>query len=209
MNGPRVVRESPMNPSGHRLVEPHPGCWRFSALAQPALTRAITNLLRLLDRAEAYGREGPMPEAALLEQRLAPDMYPLRRQFQVGGDFAHNAAARLTGTPTRAIQDRPGTAADLRTELETRKRFIESLDPDAFDLRADQPVAFSVRGEPRWFADGPTYLLASVLPHIHFHTAIAYGILRHVGCDLTKDDYIGPRDPAPGGAAAPRPRNSS
>jgi hypothetical protein len=38
---------------------------------------------------------------------------------------------------------------------------------------------------------GADYLHHYALPNFHFHLAIAHGILRHIGLDIGKIDYIG------------------
>jgi len=46
------------------------------------------------------------------------------------------------------------------------------------------------RDSSRTFTGMP-YLLNYVLPNIYFHISTAYGILRHNGVEIGKNDFIG------------------
>ena len=39
---------------------------------------------------------------------------------------------------------------------------------------------------------GAVYLFHYALPHFYFHATTAYAILRHVGVEVGKRDFIGP-----------------
>jgi hypothetical protein len=55
-----------------------------------------------------------MEPAALLDERLAPDMFTLRQQVQTACDQAKNTAARLAGVEPPSHPDEETTIAESR-----------------------------------------------------------------------------------------------
>ena len=71
-------------------------------VSAPVFVNALVDMLAWLDKASDI-----KTEAELLDARLAPDMHPLSRQFQIASDSAKDAMARLGGggAPARADTD--------------------------------------------------------------------------------------------------------
>ena len=68
---------------------------------------------RWLDKPEARAKE-----AALVEARLAPDMFPFTRQFQIASDGVKGAAARLAGVEAPAMPDTETTFDQLQARID-------------------------------------------------------------------------------------------
>ncbi|MGL4966497.1 MAG: DUF1993 domain-containing protein [Inquilinus sp.] len=173
----------------------------------PVFVRMLGNCGGILKKAEAHAVRAGFDPAALLEARLAPDMFPLHRQVQIAADGARGAAARLAGLAlpdpeaedfavfNRGIQHRfrdtassfPGLAARLDAAIAT----LESLRPEQIDGSEARLIDVTMGGRTRRFAGLP-FLLHYALPNLHFHIAMAYAILRHAGVDLGKQDFEGP-----------------
>ena len=64
----------------------------------PVMTRALTNLAKILDKAVAQAKAEDKPLSELTEGKLAADMRPFTFQIQSASDSAKNTAARLAGT---------------------------------------------------------------------------------------------------------------
>ena len=67
------------------------------SVSVPLLTQMLTALSGVLKKAEAHAAARRIEPTVLLEYRLAPDMFPLRRQVQIACDFAKGTAGRLAG----------------------------------------------------------------------------------------------------------------
>jgi len=74
-------------------------------LTVPVFTKMLGGLKGVLAKAEAHAKEAGLDEAAFLQDRLAPDMFPFVRQIQIATDNAKGAVARLTGTETPKLED--------------------------------------------------------------------------------------------------------
>src|SRR6202142_3620695 len=86
----------------------------------PALTRGLTNMSAILDKAAAYGGAKKIDGAVLAQTRLFPDMHPLSRQVQIACDTAKGAAGRLAGVEGPKHEDTETTLPELKDRKSTR-----------------------------------------------------------------------------------------
>lgn len=157
----------------------------------PVFKQMLGSLKALLSKAEAHATAKNIDPQVFLQGRLAPDMFPFVRQIQIAGDFAKGTAARLAGVAVPDFQDTETTFADLHARLDKTVAFLDSLTPAQFEgsetreviLRPGTPKEMKFIGQP--------YLLHYGLPQFFFHVTTAYGILRHLGLEIGKPDYMG------------------
>lgn len=155
-----------------------------------AMDRGISALAKILTKAEGWADSRKIAHDALLQARLAPDMFPLAKQVQLVSDFAKGAAARLVGDEVPAWQDTEKTFAELQARLAKTHDFITSLPASRFADAAGRKVTLKIRGEEMMMT-GADYLNFMALPNFYFHLTTAYAILRHNGLDIGKFDYMG------------------
>ena len=163
----------------------------LSAIAVPAIVATVTNMRGWLDKPAVRAAE-----ATLLEARLAPDMFPLVRQFQTVSDTSKGGVARLAGIEAPSMPDTETSFDELQARLDRTLDFVRSVDAAAIDAAAiDAGVArevvmnFPNGGGMRF--DGQTYLTGFVLPNLYFHATTAYAILRANGIEIGKFDFLG------------------
>ena len=63
----------------------------------PIFTRMLTNLLAIMDKAEANAGERKVDTLVLSNMRLAPDMIPFRGQVMIATDHVKGCVSRLAG----------------------------------------------------------------------------------------------------------------
>ena len=73
-----------------------------------------------------------MSETVFLDQRLAPDMFPLLKQVQVLTDNAKGASARLSGTEAPVIADTETTVAELTARIDTVVAYLDTFQSEQF-----------------------------------------------------------------------------
>src|ERR1700691_6714148 len=66
-------------------------------LAIDTFVPALRTLASVLDKGAAHAREKGTDPQALLQERLAPDMFPLSSQIQIACYHAKDGSARATG----------------------------------------------------------------------------------------------------------------
>lgn len=160
------------------------------SMTVPFYASMLSNLAHVLSKAEAWASERKIDPAVLLNGRLAPDMFPLKRQVQIATDHAKGAAARLGGVDVPSFADTEETFADLQARIAKVRDFILSVPQAGFDGAEDRDITIKVGGQDMTFA-GATYLQGYSVPNFYFHMTAAYAILRHNGVPLGKGDFFG------------------
>ena len=153
------------------------------------MKKMLHNLDGCLDKAGAHATAKKFDVETLLAARLAPDMFALLRQIQIGCDHAKWAASRSAGKDAPSFPDDEKTIADARKRIATTIAFLDGFKADDF-AHADT-VKVSL---PRWEGKsmtGTEYVIEYALPNFFFHVTTAYAILRHNGVDIGKRDYVG------------------
>ncbi len=156
----------------------------------PVFVRGLQNLSAILEKAKAEVAAGRVPEPELIEAQLAPEMFPLPRQVQIAGDMAKGCIARLSGVEASSFEDTETTLSALQDRIARTIAFIAQATPEAIDGTEDRSIVLKLR-DRELTLQGQTYLLSFVLPNFYFHITTAYGILRHKGVALTKQDFLG------------------
>ncbi|MFV0410064.1 MAG: DUF1993 family protein, partial [Paracoccus sp. (in: a-proteobacteria)] len=156
----------------------------------PVLLRMYGNLAAILDKAEAFCTAKTIEPSALLDARLAPDMYPLSRQVQMASDLAKGCAARLAGVEPPRYADTESSFAELQARIAKTLEYLRSFTPEQVDSGAEREITLKFPSGELNF-NGPDFLLHFALPNFFFHLTTAYAILRHNGLDIGKMDYMG------------------
>jgi hypothetical protein len=156
----------------------------------PVLTRGLTNLSAILDKAAAQAATRKFDSAVLAQARLFPDMYPLARQVQIACDTAKGAAARLAGVDVPKHEDTEVTLAELKARIAKTLDFLKSV--TAAQLKDAETRAIEIKfTNGSWKFSGIAYLTEFVLPNFYFHVSMAYALLRKNGIEIGKSDFLG------------------
>lgn len=158
------------------------------ALAQ--LRHQLTAVAAVLKKAETHCETKKIDPQAMLQFRLYPDMLPFTRQVLIACDFAKGAAARLAGEPVPSYSDDEKSFPELQARIAKTIAFMDSIDKSRYQGSAERQVTIKIAGKDRTLV-GEDYFNSFVLPNFYFHAAIAYGILRHNGVELGKNDFVG------------------
>ncbi len=159
----------------------------------PVFVKGLANLKTILEKAAAHAQAHKIDDAVLVTARLYPNMLPLSKQVQIASDFARGTAARLAGAEPPAMEDNEKTLADLIARVQKTIDYVKPFTAAQVDGSEARSITRPVRGQPKTFT-GINYLLQYALPNFYFHTATAYGILRHNGVEIGKSDFLGALD---------------
>ena len=162
----------------------------MSQASLPVFEIGLNALSAVLDKAAAYAVAKKIDPAVLLGWRLAPDMFALVKQVQVASDQAKNGAARLAGVEPPKFEDNETTINRLKERLAKTVVFAKTLDTKAIDASADRKISFPL-GPNKGLMKGADYLNHFVLPNFYFHLAAAYSIVRNIGVEVGKRDFLG------------------
>lgn len=156
----------------------------------PLFRSLLGGLSGVLEKGAAFAAAKGVDPSVLINDRLAPDMFPLSRQVQIACDMAKGGAARLAGAELPSWEDNETTFADLKARIAKTLAFIDGFTPEQIDGSEVREIVLTMRsGELRF--TGQRYLIGFVIPNVSFHCATAYNILRHNGVDVGKRDFLG------------------
>ncbi len=160
-------------------------------ISAPVIAQMLAGLSGVLEKAGAFAAEKKFDPQALLTARFAPDMYDLAKQVRVASMWGMAITGKLSGAEPPKFADDEMTFEALRARVAKAIEFVKAQDPAAIDAAADRIIAFPVGPAVRKFK-GPDFVIHFGLPHLMFHCAACYDLLRHSGAPLTKRDYMGP-----------------
>lgn len=164
--------------------------YTLSQASLPVFEIGLNALIAVLDKAAAHAAAKKIDQAVLLGWRLAPDMFALSRQVQVAADQAKNGAARLAGIEPPKFEDNETTVDQLKERLGKTVAFLKTLDGKAMDASSEREITFPL-GPNKGVMKGADYLNHFVLPNFYFHRAAAYAIVRSIGVEVGKRDFLG------------------
>ena len=152
--------------------------------------RMLHNLDAILDKAAAAVAAGKLDEKTVLTAKLAPDMFDFTRQVQLVSDFAKSPAARLAGVEVPKFADEETSIAQLKARLQRNQEFLRGFKPEQFAGAAERQIVIPLR-DRTLDLKGSDYLLGFAQPNFYFHYTTAYALLRHLGVEIGKRDFIG------------------
>ena len=156
----------------------------------PVLTRGLTNLSAILDKAAAHAAAKKFDSAVLASSRLFPDMHPLVRQVQIACDTAKGAAARLAEVEVPKHEDTEVTFAELKARIAKTVDFLKTI--SAAQVKDAESRSIEIKfPNGAWKFTGIDYLTGFVLPNFYFHSSMVYALLRKAGVEVGKGDFLG------------------
>lgn len=159
------------------------------AVSAPIFVRNLNNLSSMLTKAEQQAKTKGYDPAVLLNQRLAPDMFPLTRQIQIACDHAKGCVARLAGEPPEVMEDTETTFAELQARIKKVLGIVQSYKPEQLDGSETREITIKIPNSEFKFS-GLDYVNHWAMPNFYFHATMAYAILRHNGIELGKRDFL-------------------
>lgn len=155
----------------------------------PQFAKMLGNLDRWLEKGVDFAQKKGFDQSVLLSSRLAPDQYPLTRQIQSACDSAKFPVARLTAKEAPKHPDTEQTVEELRKRIGLVREYLGTF--SAADFKGAEVREIALPFLEGKLLHGSEYLTEMALPNFYFHVTTAYSILRNLGVDLGKMDYIG------------------
>ena len=160
------------------------------AITVTPIVHSLTQLRLILEKAELYAETKKIDPSVLVNARLYPDMYPLKRQVQIASDVAKGAVSRLAGQEPPKFEDVENSFPELIERIDKTLAHINSFAANQIDGTEDNTILLPRHDRTSTFT-GLIYVTDFVLPNVYFHVTTAYAILRHNGLEIGKKDYLG------------------
>lgn len=156
----------------------------------PVMLQFLTASSRSLDKASSFAKENGIGETELLATQLYPNMRPLSYQYRAMTHHACHGCAWLTGSTPLAGDFDETAIASVQDRLAKTIAYVAGFDASQFDGSQERVVSFSTpRAELRF--TGKQFLLNFTMPNLFFHATTAHNILRSIGVDVGKLDFMG------------------
>ena len=156
----------------------------------PGYLQILRGASAWLDKGAEFARANGKSEADMMDARLAPDMLPFNRQVR---GFAMHAQGGIEGaiggvfSPDRSPA--PTSFVGLKMRLSEAQTYLEALDPQTLEDLIGKPMIIDL-GESRMAFTVEDFLFSFSQPNFFFHVTTAYAILRNMGAELGKMDYL-------------------
>src|SRR5579883_442750 len=143
----------------------------------PVFLQLLGGLKGVLDKAQKHAAEKKWDEATVLNLRLYPDMFTLARQVRQVSVHALGAGT-VAGVALPQLPDIDTSWEGMQSRLDKTIDFLKGLRPD------------QLGGQQRQFR-AQVYLYHFAMPNFYFHVTTAYNILRSLGIEIGKRDFMG------------------
>jgi uncharacterized protein len=157
----------------------------------PVFARSLGALAGVLDKAAAFAEVKKFDQAVLLATRLYPDMFPLAVQVGQVTTHATRGVALLAGLTQPDYGAPETTIAALKGRVTQALDFVNTATPAQIDGTEDKDVVLKF-GTREFPFKGQDFLLGFTLPNFYFHYTTVYNILRSLGVEVGKRDFMGP-----------------
>ncbi len=160
-----------------------------SSSAIAAVSQMFEALHGVLDKAAARCAETGVEESVYLNWRLAPDMFPLATQIRFATEIPARALSRLAGAELPSFPDDETSFAEMKARIDRAEMIIKKLDEAALDANPEANVTVPM-GPMEVTLPRLVFAQNWILPNLYFHVMTAYLILRHLGVDIGKKDFL-------------------
>ena len=155
----------------------------------PVFVQLLGGLKGVIEKAEAHANAHKWEENTLLNWRLHPDMFTFARQVRQASEHAFGAG-RAAGVEVPSLPAIDNSYAEMKARIDKTIDFLKGLKADQLDGREDAQVTITQGGQPRNFR-AQVYLYHLAMPNFYFHTTTAYNVLRSLGIEIGKRDFMG------------------
>ncbi|HEY8964307.1 MAG TPA: DUF1993 domain-containing protein [Alphaproteobacteria bacterium] len=157
----------------------------------PVFIKFLTNLAAIMKKAEQDAVTRKIDLDVFVNARLAPDMFPFKKQIQIATDAAKGAAARLSGQEIPSFPDTEATWEELQERINKTIDYLKTVPAEKIDGNETRDIVINYPDGRKFEFKGLEFLTNRALPNFFFHITTAYDILRHNGVQIGKADYLG------------------
>ena len=161
----------------------------ISSVARAAVDQMFTGLEGTLKKGAAHAKASDVDPSVYLDWRVAPDMFPLKRQVVIATELPARSLSRLAGAPIPSFDGEDQGFDDLIARIAKAREIIVGLSDAAIDANPDADIVAPMGPQEMTFKRAD-YFQTFILPNLYFHVTASYLILRSTGVDVGKRDFL-------------------
>jgi hypothetical protein len=159
-----------------------------------AFVPQIKALTAVFDRGLKFAEENKIDPAAMLGTRLYPNMFHLGLQIRAMCFQAQAGCALLAGREQPPFPRGEDSVEALKKLMNETLDMLAGIKPSDTEGAEDRPIKFKTPpGTEIPFKNGTELLIRFTAPNFYFHNTTAYNILRAMGVEIGKADFLRPR----------------
>lgn len=162
---------------------------RISTTALSAAQQMLASLDIVLTKGAAAAKARGVDETVFLNWRVAPDMHPFATQVRFATEIPARGFARLAGAPLPEFGEAETSFQDFIARNEKARTSLKGLSVEAIDADPEATIEVPM-GDLTVSLPRLSFATFWILPNLQFHVSTAYLILRGLGVDLGKRDYL-------------------
>lgn len=152
------------------------------------LKRIFLSRLDTLDHILDVGAQHLPDLGAVLQERLAPDMFPLGTQIAFACNQPRGFSQWCAGQPVENLAREVESVELARSHIAQTRALVAGIDAD--DAKLDEIKRIGLGPGRYCELPGRQYASDYLLPNLYFHITTAYAILRMLAVPLGKADYM-------------------
>lgn len=152
------------------------------------LKRILVSRLDVLGHIVDLGVEHLPDFNAALQERLAPDMFPLGAQIVLACNQPRGFAQWCAGQPVENLGLGVESLDQARSHISQTRALVAGITAD--DRKLDEIKRVGLGGGRYCELPGRHYVSDYIVPNLYFHITITYAILRKMGVPVGKADFL-------------------
>jgi uncharacterized protein len=156
------------------------------------LKKSLFSAKEILIKVENSDNNFEDGEEYILNSTLAEDMFPFYKQVQLMTKCVYDFVSKVTNIEKPLMKSENISWSDLIYEIDRCLDFLQFLDKSEIEKIQTMTINFSVfknkLGEKEY--NVVEYLSNYIIPNFYFHYSIMYAILRNLGFEIGKTDYL-------------------
>ena len=152
------------------------------------IQRVFLSRLDTLDHILDVGEKHLPDFAAALQERLAPDMFPLGTQVAFACNQPRGFAQWCAGHPVENLKPEVDSPAIARAHIRETKALVSAI--DASDAKLDEVKRIGLGPGRHCELPARQYVSDYLLPNLYFHATTTYALLRKLGVPVGESDYM-------------------
>lgn len=157
----------------------------YATAALATYANMLGTLDHLMTKAESHEKG-----EALLQARLAQDMFPLHTQIRFTLDQVVTALNRLGALGLPSDDSEITSLAEARSRIAGAQALVTATDPATWPASSDT-VEFTLPNDMTFVMQAHEYCRDWATPQFYFHLMAVYSVLRMEGVPVGKIDYVG------------------
>jgi hypothetical protein len=157
----------------------------YATAALATYANMLGTLDHLVTKAESHEKG-----EALLQARLAEDMFPLHTQIRFTLDQVVTPLKRLGNIDLASNDSDIASFADAHARIAAVRDLVANTDPATWPA-SGETVEFTLPNGMAFAMQAHEYCRDWATPQFYFHLMAAYAILRAEGLAIGKIDYVG------------------